>query len=48
MYSMTFKTFLAPNDDPMKNPKFFDFVQLPTMPSAKLDGIRTNIGDERG
>jgi len=36
---MTFKTLLAPNDDPMKNPKFFDFVQFPTLASPKLDGI---------
>jgi len=44
---MTFKTMLAPNDDPLKNPAFFDLVQLPTMASPKLDGIRTNIRDGR-
>jgi len=44
---MTFKTFLAPNDDPMKNLKFFDLVQFPTLASPKLDGIRTNIRNGR-
>ena len=45
--TMTFKTMLAPIDDPLKNPKFFELIKLPTLASPKLDGIRTNIRDKR-
>jgi DNA ligase-1 len=35
-----FKPLLAPNDDPLRNPKFFDLLKYPLMVSPKLDGIR--------
>lgn len=35
-----FKPLLAPQDDPMRNPKFFEKLKYPLMASAKYDGIR--------
>lgn len=38
-----FKPLLSPNDDPLKNPKFFEAMQYPLLASPKLDGIRCLI-----
>jgi len=35
-----FKTMLAPNNDPMKDPLFFQGLRYPLLCSPKLDGIR--------
>jgi len=37
---MSFKTMLSPNEDPMKNPLFFEQLRYPLLCSPKLDGIR--------
>ena len=41
---MAFKEpLLAPQDDPLKNPKFFEMLPYPLMVSPKYDGIRAVI-----
>jgi DNA ligase-1 len=43
---MKFKPLLAPNDDPLRNPKFFEMLKYPLLASPKLDGIRCNVTEE--
>lgn len=38
-----FKPLLAPNEDPMSYPSYFDELQFPLLCSPKLDGIRCNV-----
>lgn len=38
-----FKVLLAPNDDPMRNPEYFNKLRFPLLASPKLDGIRCVI-----
>jgi DNA ligase-1 len=38
---------LAPNDDPLKRPDFFQKLRFPLLCSPKLDGIRNVTRDER-
>jgi DNA ligase-1 len=41
-----FAPMLAPNDDPLKRPTFFEELQLPLLCSPKLDGIRCLVKDD--
>ena len=36
----SYKPMLAPLDDPLKNPKYWNFIKYPILGSPKLDGIR--------
>lgn len=38
-----FKPLLAPNEDPMSYPAYFEELQFPLLCSPKLDGIRNNV-----
>ena len=42
-----FKPLLSPNNDPLKDPLFFEGLKFPLLCSPKLDGIRCIVKEER-
>ena len=45
---MIFKPMLAPGEDPLSYPDYFDKLQYPLLGSPKFDGIRCIIKSNKG